>query len=454
MMSSFLPSIPQSKDFQLERLLVSYDLDEKFLWDLIASFDLRKNIHNKPLLQVFCENHLGSSIDTPKTFPIFPSDPSGVWPDPLEKNDQTQSRGSQHDYPKMWLFAILVANSPNPFAWKTTQDWDVLDCLIDLRCAPILDQVLRHPLCPSIDSLNQRLTKYRFSGRAEEPWIIGLTKWQVFSQDSYLKTLRVLLQHGFDPNVLDTQKETPLMVSQNPEITQLLLNYGADAFLKNKKGKVALEKWASGGFYDHYEDRKQYLASNIGILSKHLLPSHKEQLLDWIRPVAEKSIRRSDIFIAPQIESSTGIPFYELSQNKDQHLLDWILLPSTDPNVMSDRRKAKSLMAFVKSLPTLKLLDSYQDKNLLEHILILAASNFDDPSGKYSKRMRDYILIQATKTLEKDPVSSSDIFSILVHRFRQLAPELYTQEHMVALEKFVLDQHTPNASRLYQKPRL
>ena len=60
-----------------------------------------------------------------------------------------------------------------------------------------------------------------------------------FFQPNYTKNVKLLLDHGADPNLQDNDGDTALMLAKNSDIQTLLLSYGADPFIKNNQGKFA-----------------------------------------------------------------------------------------------------------------------------------------------------------------------------------------------------------------------
>ena len=65
---------------------------------------------------------------------------------------------------------------------------------------------------------------------------------------NHLETVRLLLDHGVDPNLPDDISFTPLLFAfQKPDITALLLERGANPRLRHSSGTTTLHFAARGG---------------------------------------------------------------------------------------------------------------------------------------------------------------------------------------------------------------
>jgi ankyrin repeat protein len=78
------------------------------------------------------------------------------------------------------------------------------------------------------------------------------------SSYSHVELLRFLLDHGGDANIRDLDGDTPLLVSEEPEIFNMLVAAGADPRATNHAGDGILQKV----FEDENEKMVMFLLEN------------------------------------------------------------------------------------------------------------------------------------------------------------------------------------------------
>ena len=170
-----------------------------------------------------------------------------------------------------------------------------------------------------------------------------------------------LLKHGANPNVIYRRgRETPLIQLTNTstlkndaliEIASLLLKYGADINLKNKKGVSALENI----HFNYNEEFAIFLVKNNATINDKIINRAMSSMYRLAEAIYEQGVSPYDYeFFAWSISS------------KNNKILEQLLNNGFDPNSFTPKHKTYSypviFAARYKNLDALKLLHQYGAK--------------------------------------------------------------------------------------------
>jgi len=183
-------------------------------------------------------------------------------------------------------------------------------------------------------------------------------------QANYVKIIRLLLDHGADPNIPDRNGVTPLGVAcyrNRISTVKALLDGHPDLNHRDNFGKTPIE-WAS--YYDYPEIVKMLLAHDAHVDAKHGLPGKKQLILDrsLFNAIPYHDIKQIKHLLSSGADANCSLPQYEdlddmemtqlvtplfLSANSPL-ITRMLLAKGADPN-KCDNDKYTPLMAAVGS---------------------------------------------------------------------------------------------------------
>lgn len=300
MKTSSLPPIPASEgDNLLGRLLVTSMTDNKLAWELLPKVDAMSTVDGQPLLQVFCEQYRGKSVFRMPLAPDarLPSFTGEPWPDPLYRS-QSSSTHTSLPSAAMWIAASLIVNGPDPFAWRTDKQEDILDFVVTWRNDHLFRQLMRMPTAPGLDQLRSRT-------RAGKPatWLHELA---ADSAGTYL-ILQALLDMGMDPNQRDAKGNTPLHAACGQEAVKVLLSAGADPLARNTAGASVVDSWANFA-YGTKNDKSYVFPPMFNVWTAALGPTRLEGARAHAAEAVCRIAKKDRVHIASEMGQAMGVP--------------------------------------------------------------------------------------------------------------------------------------------------
>ena len=426
-MPAFLPPRPQYliSSLSLEQRVVSVDFDDPFMWDLLSQVNFQAVLDGKSLLQCFCEAHKGwhFAYSSEEDYPLFPAHSDQIWPEDLHMDN----------YRKIWLFAVLVANSPNPFSWKTKEGWDVLDFVIESKCAPILNQLLRHHHCPSLGELDGRKSQ---KSDLKWPWLTWLSASMELTNAQVVDTVEVLLKHGLNPEAKNHKNQTALMVSHNFKISDALLKKGANPFAQQLDGQGILQKWMAPGYYASLDDNQNHICENLTTWLSYALPQDAARARQEISLAALLDFQKGKSKIPRTIAQYFHQPLYQLTDDQGQNGLFYL---ETHPK-RATRNHALCLNHLIRSMPVHALMETnLAGQTHLERIFHYLDKGLDHyKSDDLCIDMRNNLLAYTIEQLPRMTEKDIEATQLVIDAYRTLDHAHFDFEKLISLEQALL----------------
>lgn len=151
-----------------------------------------------------------------------------------------------------YLLAAMLYNGADPWIeWNITGSKEAIavsaNGFFPLMClhenTPMVELLFSHPNCPPIESLEKMLikqvTRSEYSASKERIIHPMHSVVNAIKRDGDVKLLQILIAKGFDVNILDEKKRSPLFYAMLPSVVDLLIKNGADVHqVDNNKENV------------------------------------------------------------------------------------------------------------------------------------------------------------------------------------------------------------------------
>ena len=346
------------------------------------------------------------------------------------------------DYRKIWLFAVLVANSTNPFSWRTKEGWDVFDFVIESKCAPILNQLLRHRHCPSPGELDGRKSQ---KSDLKWPWLTWLSASMELTNAQVVDTVEVLLKYGLNPEAKNHKNQTALMVSHNFKISGALLKTGANPFAQQLDGQGVLQKWMAPGYYSSLDENQDHICENLITWLDYALIQDARCAHQEISRVVLSEIQKGKSKVPRTISKHLNQPLYQIIDEQGHDALfylDNVLFYLDNVYKKPNRNHLFCLNHVVRSMPPFALLESsHTGQTKLEWILNYLEKGFDHyKSDELCTDMRNNLLIYTLDQLPSMTPQDIQASEFLIDQYRTLNQDQFDLQKLILLEKSLLDK--------------
>lgn len=155
-----------------------------------------------------------------------------------------------------YLLAAMIYNGADPWVeWNITNSKESVsintNSFFSLMCMqeniPMLELLFSHPNCPSVQYLEKMLIKQHMKSECNSQGEQNVNPLHcvvnAIKRDQDIALLELLISKGFDVNILDENKRSPLFYAMLPSVVDLLVKKGANVHCLDVSNNNVKQFW-------------------------------------------------------------------------------------------------------------------------------------------------------------------------------------------------------------------